>query len=80
MSGWWLLYPVLGACAGILAGLLGIGGGLVLAADVAARAAFPGELAVAGVDGVALQREAASHDRTLAGLTDRVARAFAASL
>jgi len=43
-------------------------------------AAFPGELAVAGVDGVALQREAASHDRTLAGLTDRVARAFAASL
>lgn len=30
MSADWLLFPVLGAAAGILAGLLGIGGGLVL--------------------------------------------------
>jgi len=35
MSGWWLLYPLLGACAGVLAGLLGIGGGLVLVAALA---------------------------------------------
>ena len=34
MSGWWL-YPLLGACAGVLAGLLGIGGGLVLVAALA---------------------------------------------
>ena len=31
----WLLYPLLGACAGVLAGLLGIGGGLVLVAALA---------------------------------------------
>ena len=34
MSGWWL-YPLLGACAGVFAGLLGIGGGLVLVAALA---------------------------------------------
>ena len=34
MTGW-LLYPLLGACAGVLAGLLGIGGGLVLVAALA---------------------------------------------
>ena len=34
MTGWWL-YPLLGACAGVLAGLLGIGGGLVLVAALA---------------------------------------------
>ena len=31
----WLLYPVLGAVAGVLAGLLGVGGGLVLVAALA---------------------------------------------
>jgi uncharacterized protein len=31
----WLLYPVLGAIAGVLAGLLGIGGGLVLVVALA---------------------------------------------
>lgn len=31
----WLLYPALGAIAGILAGLLGVGGGLVLVAALA---------------------------------------------
>ena len=35
MSGWLLLYLLLGACAGVLAGLLGIGGGLVLVAALA---------------------------------------------
>jgi len=34
MTSWWL-YPLLGACAGVLAGLLGIGGGLVLVAALA---------------------------------------------
>lgn len=34
MTGWWL-YPLLGAYAGVLAGLLGIGGGLVLVAALA---------------------------------------------
>ena len=34
MTGW-LLFPLLGACAGVLAGLLGIGGGLVLVAALA---------------------------------------------
>ena len=34
MSGW-RLYPLLGACAGVFAGLLGIGGGLVLVAALA---------------------------------------------
>lgn len=32
MSAAWLLYPALGAVAGVLAGLLGVGGGLVLVA------------------------------------------------
>ena len=32
---WWLIYPVLGACAGLLAGLLGVGGGLVIVAALA---------------------------------------------
>lgn len=31
----WLLYPLLGAVAGVLAGLLGVGGGLVLVAALA---------------------------------------------
>ena len=31
----WLLYPVLGSVAGVLAGLLGVGGGLVLVAALA---------------------------------------------
>ncbi len=31
----WLLFPLLGACAGVLAGLLGVGGGLVLVAALA---------------------------------------------
>src|SRR6478609_509677 len=31
----WLLYPVLGVVAGLLAGLLGVGGGLVLVASLA---------------------------------------------
>lgn len=35
MTAWLLLYLVLGACAGVLAGLLGIGGGLVLVAALA---------------------------------------------
>ena len=35
MTGWLLLYLLLGACAGVLAGLLGIGGGLVLVAALA---------------------------------------------
>ena len=35
MSMWWLIYPVLGACAGLLAGLLGVGGGLVIVAALA---------------------------------------------
>ena len=35
MTMWWLLYLLLGACAGVLAGLLGIGGGLVLVAALA---------------------------------------------
>lgn len=32
MSAWWLLFPLLGVVAGVLAGLLGVGGGLVLVA------------------------------------------------
>lgn len=32
MSAWWLLFPVLGVVVGVLAGLLGVGGGLVLVA------------------------------------------------
>lgn len=35
MTAWWLLYLLLGAFAGVLAGLLGIGGGLVLVAALA---------------------------------------------
>ena len=35
MTGWLLLYLLLGACAGVLAGLLGIGGGLVLVTALA---------------------------------------------
>jgi uncharacterized membrane protein YfcA len=35
MTAWLLLYLALGACAGVLAGLLGIGGGLVLVAALA---------------------------------------------
>ena len=35
MSGWLLLYLLLGACAGVLAGVLGSGGGLVLVAALA---------------------------------------------
>ena len=35
MTGWLLLYLLLGACAGVLAGLLGIGGGLILVAALA---------------------------------------------
>ncbi|MFN7781547.1 MAG: sulfite exporter TauE/SafE family protein [Lysobacterales bacterium] len=31
----WLIYPLLGACAGLLAGLLGVGGGLVIVAALA---------------------------------------------
>ncbi len=31
----WLVYPLLGACAGLLAGLLGVGGGLVIVAALA---------------------------------------------
>lgn len=30
MSAWWLLFPLLGVVVGVLAGLLGVGGGLVL--------------------------------------------------
>src|SRR3546814_2588020 len=33
--GFWLIYLVLGAAAGVLAGLLGVGGGLVLVAALA---------------------------------------------
>lgn len=33
--GFWLLYLALGACAGLLAGLLGVGGGLVIVAALA---------------------------------------------
>ncbi|MCB1554679.1 MAG: sulfite exporter TauE/SafE family protein [Xanthomonadales bacterium] len=33
---WWLVYPMLGAVAGLLAGLLGVGGGLVLVAALVA--------------------------------------------
>lgn len=32
MSAWWLLFPLLGVVVGLLAGLLGVGGGLVLVA------------------------------------------------
>ncbi|QOW25892.1 sulfite exporter TauE/SafE family protein [Lysobacter sp. H23M47] len=32
MSAWWLLFPLLGVVVGVLAGLLGVGGGLVLVA------------------------------------------------
>ncbi len=32
MSIWWLVFPLLGSLAGVLAGLLGIGGGIVLVA------------------------------------------------
>ena len=35
MSAWWLLFPLLGVVAGVLAGLLGVGGGLVLVAALA---------------------------------------------
>ncbi|MDX1550549.1 MAG: sulfite exporter TauE/SafE family protein, partial [Lysobacter spongiicola] len=35
MSLAWLLFPLLGVVAGVLAGLLGVGGGLVLVAALA---------------------------------------------
>ncbi len=35
MSAWWLLFPLLGVVVGVLAGLLGVGGGLVLVAALA---------------------------------------------
>lgn len=35
MSAWWLLFPLLGVVVGVLAGLLGVGGGLVLVVALA---------------------------------------------
>ena len=76
MTGWWL-YPLLGACAGVLAGLLGIGGGLVLVAALAwllPLQGVPEDVAVVGWDNTAEAAFSAPSLTTVAPDMDELAR------